>query len=94
MLGVSSFWTWILQRLKHRFSFTHCMGFHYFNNCKHWEAQGLTDKLEISLHYLFKKDPIYLESPFASGGVGVVNLLQLHYTMIIPTERKQQEEKK
>lgn len=27
------------------------------------------------------------------GGVGVVNLLQLHYAMISPTERKQQEEK-
>lgn len=28
------------------------------------------------------------------GGGGVVNLLQLHYAMISPTERKQQEEKK
>lgn len=52
----------------------------------HWKSAAV-----ISL----KKDPIYLEILFAlEGGVGVVNLLQLHYAMISPTERKQQEEKK
>lgn len=87
MLGVSRFWTWILQRLKQGFSFTHCMGFRFLQALQTPGGPGTYGQTG-------NQAAIDLESPFASGGVGAVNPLQLHYTVITPAERKQQEERK
>lgn len=85
MLGLSCSWIWILKRVEHRFNLPFWVGFHLPQQT----LGGLgTYKLKTGLHHLFKKDPVYLESPFVGGrgawGEGWLLGLLTYYSYITP----------